>query len=94
MGQTVEVNQEVMINGTFLQELTKNDDVFCICAVMAHPENNRSWYLEAEVTSSKYQLKAFKRLNTFFFIDTSKNLAYLLQTHTQTLLLYTWRCDD
>lgn len=40
MGQTVDVIQEVIINSTFVQELTKNGPVPSVCAVyvLAHSD--------------------------------------------------------
>lgn len=86
--QTVEVNQEVTMN----QHFSKNKPrmilfslfvLFMFWLILIGKEK------KLKVTSSKCQLKAFKRLNTFFFRDTSKNLTYLLQTRSQTLLLST-----
>lgn len=67
--QTLEVNQEVTMN----QHFSKNKPrmilfsrflLFTFWLILIGEEK------KLKVTSSECQLKAFKRLNTFFFIDT------------------------
>lgn len=71
----MQANQEVTINGTFLKECSCFRYLCCLCSGSSWLEKKLN-----QVTSSKYQLKAFKSIHTFFFIDTFKNLTYLLQT--------------